>query len=57
MATFPARYVRVERVAYSDDGREATVDLLTNEEPMLYPYFAHCVRRDDGLWVETHSHN
>ena len=57
VADFPSRYVRVERVCYSTDGNEATVALLTNEEPYLYPYYVHCVRERSGRWFETYSHN
>ena len=54
---FPQRYVRVDEVSYSDDGNEALVTLMTNEEPYLYPYYVHCFREASGCWVETHSHN
>jgi hypothetical protein len=57
VATFPARYVRVESVELSRGGKEAKVALLTNEEPYLYPYFVYCERLDDGQWIETHGHN
>ena len=57
MSDFPARYVRVKRVTYSKDGATAVVDLLTNEEPMLYPYFSYCFRDVDGRWHESHSSN
>jgi hypothetical protein len=54
---FPKRYARVADVTFSEDGNEATVELLTNEEPTLYPYFSHCVRDGNGRWHEIHSHN
>jgi hypothetical protein len=46
----PPRYMRVGTVTYSADGAKATVELLTNEEPRLYPYFVQCVRDPSGLW-------
>jgi hypothetical protein len=54
---FPTRYVRVEGVRYSSDGNRATVTLLTNEEPYLYPYYVYCERDENGRWTETHSSN
>jgi hypothetical protein len=57
VADFPSRYVRVESVSYSQDGRNAKVALLTNEEPYLYPYYVYCERGEDGRWRETHGHN
>jgi hypothetical protein len=35
---------------------EALVELATNEEPYLYPYFVHCYLVGDR-WVEGDSHN
>ena len=57
VADFPPEYVRVASVSYSKDRRRATVSLLTNEEPFLYPYYVHCERGADGRWNETHSSN
>jgi hypothetical protein len=57
LADIPQKYVRVEGVSYSDDGKSAVVTLLTNEEPYLYPYYVHCVRDDSGGWTETYSSN
>jgi len=57
VADFAPEYVRVESVTYSRDGNCATVNLLTNEEPFLYPYYVHCERDDNGRWIETHSSN
>jgi hypothetical protein len=54
---FPPGYARVALVTYSRDGETAVVDLLTNEEPTLYPYYVHCSRDADGRWHEEHSHN
>lgn len=51
------RYARVDEVTYSQDGSQARVTLLTNEEPFVYPYYAYCVRDRSGLWIETHSSN
>ena len=53
----PERYARVAKVTYSADGGEAAVELLTNEEPYLYPYYVHCVRDSHGLWHERDGHN
>jgi hypothetical protein len=53
----PQRYVRVGKVTYSAHGNEATVELLTNEEPYLYPYYVHCVRDSRGVWHESDGHN
>jgi hypothetical protein len=57
VADFPSEYVSVENVTYSQDGKRATVALLTNEEPYLYPYYVYCERDDDGHWTETASSN
>jgi hypothetical protein len=57
LADFDPRYARVVRVTYSGDGSDATVDLLTNEEPTPYPYYVHCVRDEQGRWHELWSHN
>src|SRR5713226_3191434 len=38
----PARFVRVVSVQYHPDGNHAVVELLTNEEPQLYPYTVFC---------------
>jgi hypothetical protein len=57
VADFPPEYVQVENVSYSSSGNRATVTLLTNEEPYLYPYYVHCERDASGRWIETHSHN
>ncbi|HEY4411514.1 MAG TPA: hypothetical protein VGN06_00830, partial [Gaiellaceae bacterium] len=53
----PARYVQVRRVKYSRDRRKAVVELLTNEEPTLYPYTVICERDSSGLWHEAGGHN
>jgi hypothetical protein len=57
MEGFPKPFVRVESVQYHPDGSHAVVDLLTNEEPHVYPYTAHCVRASSGRWHEVYSHN
>jgi hypothetical protein len=54
---FPPQYARVESVSYSSDGSRATVKLLTNEEPYLYPYYVNCERNESGRWIEADSHN
>ena len=60
------RYAKVVRVlpGSAEDARMYEVDpsdycvveLATNEEPRLYPYFIHC-GRFDGKWVALSSHN
>jgi hypothetical protein len=57
VADFPPKYVEVESVTYSHGGEQATVALLTNEEPYLYPYYVCCERDSNGRWSETHSSN
>ena len=57
VADFPPQYVRVESISHSDGGRKATVKLLTNEEPYLYPYSVYCERDENGRWSETHGSN
>jgi len=57
LADFPLKYARVESVSYSKDGSRATVKLLTNEEPNLYPYFVNCERTKSSRWIETDGHN
>jgi hypothetical protein len=57
LAGFPARYARVADVRYSSDGQRAEVDLVTNEEPTVHPYFAHCSRDEHGRWHEDQSFN
>jgi hypothetical protein len=57
LAGFPAPYARVDKVKYSRRGDRATVRLLTNEEPYLYPYYVDCARDTSGRWYETGSHN
>jgi hypothetical protein len=37
-SAFPPPFVRIDRVQYHPDGHHAVVELLTNEEPYLYPY-------------------
>src|SRR5689334_2878953 len=44
----PDRYVRVVSVKYHRDGDHAVVELLTNEEPRLYPYTVFCERDASG---------
>jgi hypothetical protein len=51
----PKRYFRVESVTYSNDGNSATVELVTNEEPVLHPLTVWCVRDEYGLWREDGS--
>lgn len=53
----PARYVRVVSVTYHRDGNHAVVELLTNEEPRLYPYTVCCERDSSGRWHEGSGHN
>ena len=60
------RYARVVRVLPGsredalmcgvDAADYCIVELATNEEPQLYPYFMHCVRYD-GKWVAESGHN
>ena len=56
-ADFPPRFVRIDRVRYHEDCKHAVVELLTNEEPYLYPYTAFCVRDPAGRWHELMSNN
>lgn len=51
----PARYQRVVRVKYKRRGREAIVELLTNEEPVLHRLTVGCVKDDNGRWHEEWS--
>jgi hypothetical protein len=44
LSDFDPRYARVVAVHISEDGAEAKVDLLTIEEPTLYPYYVWCQR-------------
>jgi hypothetical protein len=53
----PPRYVHVVSVRYHPDGDHAVVELLTNEEPRLYPYTVFCVRDRAGRWHEAGGHN
>jgi hypothetical protein len=53
----PARYVRVVSVKYHSGGNHAVVELLTNEEPLLYPYTVFCERDASGRWHESGGHN
>ena len=53
----PARFVRVVSVQYHPDGNHAVVELLTNEEPQLYPYTVFCERDSSGRWHEVSGHN
>lgn len=55
LADFDPRYARVVRVTF-ESADEAMVELATNEEPYLYPYFVYCRRVRNG-WVEEDSHN
>jgi hypothetical protein len=48
----PPRYVCIVSVAYHPDGDHAVVELLTNEEPRLYPYTVFCIRDSSGRWHE-----
>jgi hypothetical protein len=57
VSDFHPKYVRVDSVSYSEDGRHATVTLLTNAEPRLYEYYSYCERDANGRWRETHSSN
>lgn len=55
LADFDLRYARVVRtVFYGPD--DAEVELATNEEPYLYPYFIRCSRGPEG-WIETGGGN
>jgi hypothetical protein len=54
---FPSQFVRVESVQYHPDGNHAVVELMTNEEPDLYPYTVHCARDPSGRWHELAGHN
>lgn len=53
----PVRDVRIADVKYHPDGKHAVVELLTNEEPHLYPYTVFCVRDRSGRWHEWSGHN
>jgi hypothetical protein len=53
----PPRFARIDRVRYHDDGNHAVVELLTNEEPHLYPYTVFCVRDSLGRWHDAGGHN
>jgi hypothetical protein len=53
----PASYVRVVSVQYHPDGNHAVVELLTNQEPYLYPYTVFCERDRFGRWHEAGGHN
>jgi hypothetical protein len=55
LAGFDPRYARVVRVTFNSPD-EAVVELATNEEPYLYPYFVYCYRMQ-GRWVEGDSHS
>jgi hypothetical protein len=57
VADFPPQYVSIQSVTYSHGDNRATVALLTNEEPYLYPYYVYCERDENGRWSETHSSN
>jgi hypothetical protein len=54
---FPDRFVRVASVQHHPDGSHAVVELLTNEEPRLYPWTSICVRDSSGRWHEAHGSN
>ena len=54
---FPTGYASVVNVTYSPDGTTAVVELLTNEEPALDPYYVHCRLDENGQWHEEYSHN
>ena len=54
---FPPRFVRISSVQYHEDGNHAVVELLTNEEPYLYPYTVFCVSDSSGRWHEVLSSN
>jgi hypothetical protein len=56
-ADWASKFVRVESVTYSEDGQAATVALMTNEEPRLYPYYVYCTRDASGRWIATHDSN
>jgi hypothetical protein len=53
----PPPYVCIVSVAYHPDGDHAVVELLTNEEPRLYPYTVFCIRDSSGRWHEGSGHN
>jgi hypothetical protein len=52
---FPDHFVKVASVQYHPDGNHAVVELLTNEEPRLYPWTSICVRDSSGRWHEAHG--
>lgn len=55
LATFDPRYAQVMEIVFFGPD-EAEVELATNEEPYLYPYFVQC-RRVVGGWIEGASGN
>jgi hypothetical protein len=47
----PPQFAQISRLTYSASGEDATVWLLTNDEPYLYPYTVCCFRDDEqGRW-------
>jgi hypothetical protein len=52
MSDVPALFLRVANVTYSGDGSIATVELATNEEPVLHPYYVVSHRDSQGLWSD-----
>jgi hypothetical protein len=52
MSDVSSEFVRVAKVTYSRDGSQATVELATNEEPVLHSYYVLCHRDAQGLWSE-----
>lgn len=55
LADFDPGYARVVETLYHGPDL-AEVQLATNEEPNLYPYFVRCHRGPDG-WTEGASAN
>lgn len=52
MSDVPSRFLRAAKVTYSRDGSQATVELATNEEPVLHRHYVLCHRDGRGLWSE-----
>jgi hypothetical protein len=55
LADFHAGCARVVRVEYSD-ANHARVDLVTNEDPYVYPYHVECIQVG-GRWYELSGYN
>ena len=56
LAGFDPRYAKVIKVTYLRSGRFAEVELATNEEPFVYPYWVMCERVEGG-WINRADSN